>query len=438
VTRTRYAVVGTGGRALMFTDAIAGPYAAWNELVALVDPSPTRMRFHTDRLRDVHGVVDVPTYAAEDFDAMVERERPDRVIVTTTDGVHHHYVIRAMELGCDVICEKPLTTTAEHARAIAEAVARTGRELRVTFNYRYAAAYTRVRELIAAGAVGRPTLVDLAWLLDTSHGADYFRRWHREREHSGGLLVHKASHHFDLVNWWIGARPTHVAAFGGLRFYGRDNAAERGESYDYDRYTDEPGAETDPFAFSLRQHPALTALYLDAEGDDGYVRDRNVFGEGVTIEDTAGLIARYDSGAVLSYSLVAYAPWEGLRLSITGDRGRIELEDRHGSHVIRGQSIEELALEQAGGQQSLWHYPMFGTPREVEIPAVTGSHGGGDELLLEDLFGADPPADPLGRAATLGDGVSALAVGLAANASIATAEVVEVAALLGPAAADLR
>ena len=50
------------------------------------------------------------------------------------------------------------------------------------------------------GLVGRPLLVDFSWVLDTSHGADYFRRWHREKQNSGGLLVHKSTHHFDLVN----------------------------------------------------------------------------------------------------------------------------------------------------------------------------------------------------------------------------------------------
>ena len=45
------------------------------------------------------------------------------------------------------------------------------------------------------------------WALDTVHGADYFRRWHREKKNSGGLLVHKSSHHFDLVNWWLGDVP---------------------------------------------------------------------------------------------------------------------------------------------------------------------------------------------------------------------------------------
>ena len=55
------------------------------------------------------------------------------------------------------------------------------------------------------------------WALDTVHGADYFRRWHRDKKNSGGLLVHKSSHHFDLVNWWIGDVPARVYARGGLQ-----------------------------------------------------------------------------------------------------------------------------------------------------------------------------------------------------------------------------
>src|SRR5690606_17599671 len=169
----------------------------------------------------------------------------------------------------------------------------TGKSLRVTFNYRYAPAYTKVRELVMLGAVGRPLSVDFSWLLDTSHGADYFRRWHREKQNSGGLLVHKATHHFDLVNWWIDSYPDEVFAFGDLLFYGKQNADARGETYSYKRYTGIPAARQDPFALFLDQDASLRGLYLEAETDNGYIRDRNVFGEPITIEDTMAVTARY-------------------------------------------------------------------------------------------------------------------------------------------------
>lgn len=415
----------------MYVDALCGTYRETNELVALCDVSPTRIAFHNSRLAHKFRRDELPTYDASEFDRMVRETKPDAVIVTTVDGFHHRYIIRAMELGCDVLTEKPMTVDDEKARAIFDTVERTGRSLRVTFNYRYAAAYTRLRQLIMEGAVGTPRLVDFSWILDTSHGADYFRRWHREKDKSGGLLVHKASHHFDLVNWWIASWPERVFAMGELSFYGQANAASRGETYSYDRYTDAADAAGDPFALSLRSHRTLTGLYLDAEQDSGYLRDRNVFGRGITIEDTMAVTARYRSGAILSYCLVAYSPWEGLRVAITGDRGRVELYERHGSHIIRGQDDQELAAEQAlGSQQQLWHFPMFAPPRPVEIPMARGGHGGGDAVLLEDLFSPEPPADPFGRAASHLDGAAAILVGIAANQSMATGAPVDVDDLL--------
>ncbi|OUC09152.1 dehydrogenase, partial [Litorilinea aerophila] len=205
--RKRYALVGTGGRGRMFVDAICGRYRDNAELVALCDLSQTRVDFYNQQIQEQHGLPPVPTFHADDFDRMVAETRPEVVIVTTMDATHHIYIIRAMELGCDAITEKPMTVDAEKARAIFDAIERTGRQLRVTFNYRYAPIATKARELIMQGVVGKPLHVNFQWVLDTFHGADYFRRWHREKDKSGGLLVHKATHHFDLINWWIQSYP---------------------------------------------------------------------------------------------------------------------------------------------------------------------------------------------------------------------------------------
>jgi predicted dehydrogenase len=403
----------------MYVDAICGAYAASCDLVAICDVSPARMHFHNERLAHKFGVDARPAYAADDFDRMIAETRPDTVIVTTVDAFHDRYIVRALDLGCDVITEKPMTTTAAKAHAIFDAIARSGRQVRVTFNYRYTAGYTSLRRMVQEGLIGQPLLVDFSWMLDTSHGADYFRRWHREKDKSGGLLVHKATHHFDLVNWWIDSWPEEVFALGALRFYGRANAEARGQAATYERYTDVPEAGDDPFRFDLRSHRALRGLYLDAEADSGYIRDRNVFGGPITIEDTMAVTARYRSGALLSYSLVAYSPWEGLRVAITGDRGRVELYERHGSHVVAGQDADELAAAQArGAEQTLRLFPMFGVPRDLPIERSHGAHGGGDEVMLEQLFSPNPPPDPFGHAASHLDGAASIAVGICANASM--------------------
>jgi predicted dehydrogenase len=425
--KKRYALVGTGSRAGMFVDAITGTYHDSAELVGLCDQSQTRMNWHNQRIAE-RGCEPAPTYAAEDFERMIAETKPDTVIVATVDATHHEYIVRAMELGCDVISEKPMTTDAAKIRAIYDAIERTGRSLRVTFNYRYSPAYTTFREIIASGKIGRPLAIDFSWMLDTSHGADYFRRWHREKKNSGGLLVHKSTHHFDLVNWWIGARPQSVLAMGSLNFYGKQNAEARGEHYSYERYTGVPEAADDPFVLDMNTHSQLRGLYLEAEAETGYLRDRNVFGEPIDIEDTMSVSVRYNTGAILSYCLIAYSPWEGLRVAVTGTKGRVELEVvENVLHLLGdGQAKDVSASKGSFRESNIRVYPMFGQAYEVDVPSGKGGHGGADPVMLEQIFSPNPPPDPYHRAASHIDGAASVLVGIAANESMRTGCMVEI------------
>lgn len=423
--RKRYAIVGTGARAGMFVKAITDTYHDVAELVAFCDLSQTRMDWYNKQLGKAHDMSPRPTFFANQFEQMIDETRPDTVIVSTVDSTHDQYIVRAMELGCDVISEKPMTTDLDKLRAIYEAIERTGRSLRITFNYRYAPAYTHFRQLVMDGAVGRPLLVDFSWVLDTSHGADYFRRWHREKKNSGGLLVHKATHHFDLVNWWIDAYPKSVFATGSLLFYGRDNSEARGEQYSYERYTNVPQAKDDPFALFLTSKDALVGLYMDAEAETGYLRDRNVFGEPITIEDTMAVTANYSNGAILSYCLIAYAPWEGLRVSITGTKGRIEMDIQESVTHLLGDG-EASASKGAFKETRMRVFPMFGQPYKVKVPVGEGGHGGADPVMLEQIFSPNPPPDPYFRAASHIDGAASILVGIAGNQAMQTGQHVQI------------
>jgi predicted dehydrogenase len=407
----------------MYLDAICGTYRAAGELVAMCDSSAVRLDYHRRRIAEQHGVGPVATYRADEFTTMIAERRPDVVIVTTVDAIHHRYIVEALESGCDVITEKPMTIDAEKVALILDAVARTGRHVTVTFNYRYSPAFTRLHQLVAGGAIGTPLLVDFSWMLDTSHGADYFRRWHREKANSGGLLVHKASHHFDLVNWWVGSWPKTVFALGSLGFYGDVAAAARGEHYDYDRYTG--GADGDPFALDLRRSPMLRGLYLEAEAETGYRRDQNVFAPGITIEDTMAVSARYANGVLLSYSLVAYSPWEGVRVAITGDKGRAELYERHRAHVIEETPTGAAPVGDGDAVREIVLFPMFKGPTAVDIPRDAGSHGG-DSIMLERIFSADPRPDVDGWSASHLDGAASVLLGVAANRSIGSGLAVQI------------
>jgi predicted dehydrogenase len=444
MTKKRYVLVGTGGRAISFIEPLVTRYRESGELLALCDMSATRMAHYNALLTGTLGGHALPTYAADHFDAMLRDQRPDVVIVTSKDSTHHDYIIRALRAGCDVITEKPMTIDAAKCRAILDTVAETGRHVRVAFNYRWQAYRTRLKELLAAGTIGRVCAVNLEYVLDMRHGVDYYRRWHSRMASSGGLLVHKSTHHFDLVNWWLDAIPDEVVAQGRLDFFGRANAIARGDEAltRYPRYTDEPAAAGDPFRLSLRDGGSLESLYLRAEPDSGYLRDQNVFREGIDIYDNMGALVRYRTGALLTYSLVSFSSREGMRVSFTGDRGTIEYHEFLGTHIIRGQSDEELDREQSATDRPVEFirvYPHFQPSYDVAVERPKGGHGGADPALMENLFSGAPPADPFNRAAGHEQGAASILVGIAANESIAAHRAVKLTDLvpLKPAAMRL-
>ena len=415
--RTRYAVVGTGGRAGMFIPPIATTYSHEAELVGLCDTNPQRLHYWQQQLQNQHGYHEVPAYCAEDFDRMLKEQKVDSVIVCTVDAYHHEYVIRAMELGCDAITEKPMTIDDDKCRAIYDAIERTGRKLRVTFNYRWSPGPTLVKRLLAEGTIGDLIHVDMEYLLNTSHGADYFRRWHREKDKSGGLMVHKSTHHFDLVNWWIDAVPETIFGFGQLGYYGRENAKKRGIEVPYDRYT---GQDTtgDPFALNLNEGEAPRKLYLEAEQHDGYQRDRNVFGDNITAEDSMSVLVKYRTGAVLNYSLNAYLPREGFYVVFNGTHGRLEFQEMGGAHWRDDEGNYQSGPETFWREHIVVH-PQFGRPYEVDVPHASGGHGGGDPKLLEQIFADDPTPDRWQRSAQHGQGAASILIGVGANHSFA-------------------
>lgn len=438
--KKKYAIAGTGGRCGgMFILPLGTEYAAYSELVGFCDVSPTRMKYWNQELQKANPVIaEVAAYLPEDFGRMLAEKQPDTVIVCSVDATHAGYIEISLLAGCDVIVEKPIAITAEQIRKIGDAARSSGRSVQVAFNYRWMPFCTRVWELLNAGEIGRVMHVHFEYMLDTKHGADYFRRWHARMENSGGLLVHKATHHFDLVNWWLDAIPETVAANGALRFYGKENAMARGDEHltRYERYLD-PASEGDPFRFALlnKGNNFHNMHYHDAEKDSGYIRDRNVFRDDIDIYDTMSLIARYRGGAFLTYSLVAYAPYEGFRVTFTGDRGRIEMTVNHAPHLILGQTDKELAAEQTKlpkgiRQVELKMQKHFCKAGNIAVQEMEGGHQGADPQLRDQLFLPTPPHDHARRMAGWQQGSISVLLGLAANESISTGATVSLDSLL--------
>jgi predicted dehydrogenase len=417
---TRYAIVGTGVRSAFYYRSIIQDFNENAKLVGICDTNQTRMDAVNDNIVEL-GSTRVPTYKAVDFDKMVADQKPDVVIVTTIDRFHHVYCIRAMELGCDAITEKPMTIDEHKLQLMIDAEKRTGKRVRVLFNYRYAPHHTKIRELIDSGVIGEVSTVHMDWILDCAHGSDFMRRWHREKENSGGIQMHKSIHHFDLVHFWLNTEPETVYCVGDLRFYGKENAQRRGEKNLGERYLDNEAAKQDPFAFDISKSDRLRKLYLEAEHEDGYIRDRNCFSEGITIEDNLSMVITYKSRAVLTYNTYAYAPWEGYRCVFNGSKGRLEINVVEGGYSPGGERVPKSTSSKyiQGGVErtTITVHPLFEDPYEVPVVKGEGGHGGGDPVLLRDVLVGDKE-DQFHRAAYIRDGGNAVLVGVGANQSM--------------------
>jgi len=135
-TKKRYALVGVGDRSFMYLKALVEQFTNTCELVALCDNNAGRLGMRAAWAHE-NGIA-VSTYRDDQFDQMVAETKPDVVIVTTRDCAHDAYICHAMEFGCDVMTEKPMTTDEHKCQRILDTQQQTGQNCTVTFNYRYA------------------------------------------------------------------------------------------------------------------------------------------------------------------------------------------------------------------------------------------------------------------------------------------------------------
>ncbi len=393
--KIRLAMVGTGSRGTgMWGKNLLRDYSERLEFVGLCDANQARMEFANKFLG-----VTVPLYKAKEFVKMIRETKPDRVIVTTTDYFHAKYVKLALEHGCDVICEKPLVTEAQQGQEILDAEKKSGKRIITTFNARYGKSSEEIKKIISSGVLGKIISAEFEEYLDISHGASYFRRWHGKKRYSGSLLVHKASHHFDQMNWWLDADPEIVHAFGSVSFYGKNNA------YRHSHCRGCPFSSQCDFYWDITKNQHMMDLYVHCEKEDGYRRDGCVWDNDIDTYDAMTTEIKYNNGVLLSYSLNAYMPYEGQRIAFNGERGRLDIREYFRQPWEVGHSTEYRLTEN------------FKETKTWTTTSGAGEHGGADKKIKDMIFLADQP-DPLHQMADSRAGVMASLIGIAARESI--------------------
>ena len=358
----RYAIVGTGDRGTsMWGSQLIERYPNVLEFVGLCDINPKRALAAKELLG-----VNCPTFT--NFDEMCAKAKPELLMVTTVDGFHVDYITKALSKGIDVITEKPMVIDEKQCQRVLDAEKQYKKKIIVTFNYRYAPKSQKIKEVLLSGELGKVLSVDFSWYLDVSHGADYFRRWHRLKRGGGSLWVHKATHHFDLINWWLGADPVEVNANADLKIYGKNGA------FRHTHCRPCPHKSNCRFYYDMTKSERRMKLYAACEDVDGYYRDGCVFREDVDIYDTMSALVKYSNGVTMNYSLNAAMPFEGFRLAFNCEKGRLEVRD----YERQPWAVEE--------QCEAYMTKSFGERVKIPMPTGEGGHYGGDNRLRDLIF----------------------------------------------------
>lgn len=412
--KQRVALVGTGIRGITFWGKrLVDQYSDILEFVGLCDINPGRLAYGKEYIGAA-----CPTFT--DFDEMMDTTQPDLLIVTTVDATHDYFITRGMEKGADVLTEKPMTTDEKKCQNILDTERKTGKKLIVGFNYRYSPHFTRIKELLANKRTGRLTSVDFHWYLNTYHGASYFRRWHGERQSSGTLLVHKATHHFDLLNWFIDSEPYEVYAYGDLEHYGINN------SFRGNKCRTCPHTDKCEFYWDITRNDTYMKLYVENEQHDGYIRDNCLWRHEIDIYDKMAVQIKYANNVQVSYSLTTYSPYEGWRIAFNGFDGRLDswegipwrAQEKLDQAELHAREMSQNERKEAARYNEIMVMDNFGDHELIKVPYGGGGHGGGDRRLQDRIFKDTEMPDPLNHAAGSRDGAMSILIGVAARKSI--------------------
>jgi hypothetical protein len=186
-----------------------------------------------------------------------------------------------------------------------------------------------------------------------------------------------------------------------------------------------PEKEKCSFFLDITKDKNFKELYFDNEQHDGYFRDRCVWRPDIDIEDTMNVIVKYKTGATLSYSLNAMNSWEGYIIAFNGTKGRIEHQIVEGGAVSAGATNYQADQD----RERTRLIPLRGQPQDLEVWTGTGGHGGGDNLMLTEVFGTSGD-DKYKRAADERSGLYSILVGVAANQCFTSGSSVKISELV--------
>jgi predicted dehydrogenase len=381
----RLLVIGAGSRGSL--------YAAWcldnpaiARVAAVADPHDVRR----NRMADAHDIV--PEHRFTDWrDALAGVGPWDAVIVATPDRLHVPPTLRALELGNDVLLEKPIAPTEEEVSQVAAAARHSEGTVTVSHVLRYTPFFIQLRQIIREGRIGELQGIQHTENIGFWHFAHSYVRgnWHNA-ERSSPLLLAKSCHDLDILRWLVDAPFTAVSSFGSLRHFRPENAPPGSTERCIDGCAVAPTCPYNAERLYIEQLAGIEGFPVSAISTDTSPEGRRraltetdygrcVYRMDNDVVDHQTTALQFANGVTASLIVSAFTPHVTRTVTVMGSRGQID------ANMITGKINVIEFLDTVPKGDVAGQLRRFETTSVDDVEEVLSGHGGGDEAMMSDF-----------------------------------------------------
>jgi len=397
---------GAGSRGNVYGDYAAN-FPEQIDIIGVAEPIAIR----NERYAKKHNIADENRFVTWE-DVFKRPKFADAIIITMPDNLHYEPCMKAMEMGYDVLLEKPMAQTAQQCRDILAMTRKTGKIVAVCHVLRYSPYFIKMKQLIDEGAIGEVISIQHMEPIDHIHMSHSYVRgnWHNSKE-TTPIILAKSCHDLDIMRWMIGKKSLRIAAMGDLKWFRKENAPAGCT----DRCMNGCAVESVcPYSAMKIYYRNRTWLYVfdlpeekEKQGETilEYLRTTNygrcVYRMENDQPDHYVTSIQFDNQITANFSMEAHTSYGGRRTRVMGSMG-----DMVGD-------MDELKVTDFRTDKSVTLIPKA---EDVENYKNSG-HGGGDWFLMRDFVMAISHQDPKYLTSTIDQSIESHLMGFAAEES---------------------
>lgn len=362
----KIAVLGLGQRGTLYADIVRDKRPDC-QIVAVCDTQPYRL----SKAKEFYGIPDEYLFSDEES-FFAKGKLADILFICTMDRAHYRQAVRAVELGYDVLLEKPISPTEEECKEIVATAKKYGRKMAICHVLRYTPFYSEMKTRIARGDIGRVITVSQTENVAYWHQAHSFVRGNfRNSQEASPMILQKCCHDLDIIRWLVDKPCKSVSSFGSLSYFTGENAPDGATERCLDCKVD-----------CIYNAPNW---YKTARGKDWYVgkrlgienidegmrvlpHGRCVFKCDNDVVDHQVVNMLFEDGATAQLTMTAFSQETHRTIHIHGTKGEIvgDMEDGYFDVIVFGKGTERFDITKLGIDLS--------------------GHGGGDIQLVDDFI----------------------------------------------------